>query len=334
MKLTLKLTLKFLINFFIFIFILAFFIFIIWFRYIRERLPRDIPFNLSLIGFIIIICICIGYIYAIYKYIKPESNGINTIVKVKKYLFKPIELLITFFRHNEFTKENYEKLLLLFLQKAKKMNYLKAHILINILPRVILLSLFIIDIFYFQSINYFYKILIIGIIIIIGKIIIHIYVYVKDTSIEFVEERIEIYCHDVEKYEDRGVFARLTVKELVEEQTMRVLKGLQKINYIPSFSVDFVEKENEQLKTLPPPHLQIDIEALETNARHTLNLVISINKVLYQYELEVAKFKYINILINLLYVICWVYILIVSFPTMDLTFLEEINKGINEPFSS
>jgi hypothetical protein len=310
------------------LFILIFFIFIIWFRYIRERLPHHIPFNLSLIGFITIICICIGYIYAIYKYIKPESNGINIIVKVKKYLFKPIELLITFLHFNELTKKNYEKFLLLFLEKAKKMNYLKAHILINILPRVILLSAFIIDIFYFQSINYFYKILIIGIVIIIGKIIIHIYVYERDTSIEFVEERAEIYT------DDTGILTRLTVKELVEEQTIRMLKGLEKVFYIVLYSMDFVEKENRQLKALPPPHARVNVKALQINAGHTLNLVISINKVVYQYELEVAKFKYINILINLLYVICWVYILIVSFHTMDLTIIEEVSKGINEPFSS
>jgi hypothetical protein len=36
--------------------------FVFWFRFIRERLPREVPLELSLLGFMFILFICILYL--------------------------------------------------------------------------------------------------------------------------------------------------------------------------------------------------------------------------------------------------------------------------------
>jgi hypothetical protein len=331
MKLILNLTLKFLINLFISIFIFTFFTFIIWFRYIRERLPRDIPFNLSLIGFIIIICVCLGYIYTIYKHINPskDNNTFTLIGEVKKYLYKPLELMIDFLQHNKVTKEKFGKLFVLAIENAAKINYLKLYILIDILPRAILLSVFIIDIFYFSSIKHFYKILIIGIIIIIGKSIIHVYRHIMKTNIDAVDERAEIWCDDFVANEPMSI---ITAKEYVPAQAMRILNNLEPLEYFVSLTIDYIKRFKKQLGI--PPESRVNLDSNRSLMRGCLNLSVLLYRITYLYDQIVIKFKYVNILISFLYVICWVYILIVSFHTLDLTIIEEISKDINEPFSS
>jgi hypothetical protein len=319
-----------LINLFIFILILTSFIFIIWFRYIRERLPRDIPFNLSLIGFIIIVCVCLGYIYTVYKYINPpkDNNTFTLIIEVKKYLYKPLEILIDFLQHNKFTKKNFSKFFLLSVEKVKEMNYLKAYIFINIFPRVILLSVFIIDIFYFNSIKYFYKIIIIGILIIIEKMIIHIYRYKMNTNIEFVDRNAEIWC---DNYVANERISIITAKEYVPAEAMRILNNLEPLEYSPSLTVDYIKELKKQSGI--PLERPVNLDGNMSIMRGCLSLSVLLYRITYLYDQIAIKFKYVNILISLLYVICWVYILIVSFHTLDLTIVGEISKDINEPFS-
>ena len=66
----------------------------IWFRFIRERLPRDIPFDLSFISLFVLIIICVSYIYKIYKIIKPsKSNILTSISPLLNVIVKPLLLV-------------------------------------------------------------------------------------------------------------------------------------------------------------------------------------------------------------------------------------------------
>jgi hypothetical protein len=51
----------------------------IWYRFIRERLPKDIPFNLSIEGLIILLEICIIYSYIIYT-LTTEKKSTNAFI--------------------------------------------------------------------------------------------------------------------------------------------------------------------------------------------------------------------------------------------------------------
>lgn len=72
---------------------------IVWSRFIRERLPKDIPFLLTEECFYILIYICCIYLVVIYSLIGPKEQN-----KIIKKLIDRIYLpLITF---NKFIKNN------------------------------------------------------------------------------------------------------------------------------------------------------------------------------------------------------------------------------------
>lgn len=65
--------LSFLKAFWTFFLTLFGFVFVLWFlwvRFIRERLPKEIPFSLSEIGFYFILYICVLYFYIILRIYK------------------------------------------------------------------------------------------------------------------------------------------------------------------------------------------------------------------------------------------------------------------------
>jgi hypothetical protein len=66
----------------------------IWARFIRERLPRDIPIELSEIGLYIIIYISCIYLYIVISLIWPRNPN-KLIVKLVEILFKPLTSLDT-----------------------------------------------------------------------------------------------------------------------------------------------------------------------------------------------------------------------------------------------
>ena len=51
--------------------------FFIWVRFIRERLPRDIPFDLSFYGMLILIIILTIYFFAIKSFFIKKQNITN-----------------------------------------------------------------------------------------------------------------------------------------------------------------------------------------------------------------------------------------------------------------
>ena len=92
---------------------------IIWTRFIRERLPKDIPFDLTEFRFYLLIYICSIYSFIIIMFlqnpIKPSifSNQIKIIVD---YIYTPLKLLDFKFKVNSFTIQFIPS----FLQNLKK----------------------------------------------------------------------------------------------------------------------------------------------------------------------------------------------------------------------
>jgi glucan phosphoethanolaminetransferase (alkaline phosphatase superfamily) len=81
-------------NFYIFN-VLGFLIicFYIWFRFIRERLPKTIPINLYFLYLIIIIFICIIFVFILKQIIRPDISHSE--------LFKQVTFLLRYLFHTE-----------------------------------------------------------------------------------------------------------------------------------------------------------------------------------------------------------------------------------------
>ena len=68
----------------------------IYYRFIRERLPKDIPFNLSVLGFFLLIQVCCIYTYIIWKYLKPKKEPNEFFIQISNFIFEPLDKFDSF----------------------------------------------------------------------------------------------------------------------------------------------------------------------------------------------------------------------------------------------
>jgi len=140
--------------------------FTIWNILIRVRLPRDIPFDLSLIGFVLLFYICIIYFVNLviqiikYRKIKPKLSlsGIKKEVLDRLILFldiiyKPLITLDQSIKSNRIIKPYYEVILSIYLNFIDnilfkfKYSYLTLYVLYELFPRIVLVTAIFIDTF-------------------------------------------------------------------------------------------------------------------------------------------------------------------------------------------
>ena len=148
---------------------IGFFIFAsyIWFRFVRECLPREIPFTLTEFTFYVILCIILLYIYAIktlFYFNKPNIF----LLKCISFLTMPFVFFDAFLKHNKYFYNYYYKLFLFLSSKIINSFIIHDKILyyfcFKIIPRIILISIFAVDVFYLHKIEIFYYFIFLGII--------------------------------------------------------------------------------------------------------------------------------------------------------------------------
>lgn len=327
----------------------------IWFRFIRERLPRDIPFNLSLFNSVILLIVCCVYIYIILRYIKPKTS--NSILAIKFYQSLS-RLSIIFYSLDKTIKKNItinnklEALLLLLITKLdaltiydKKIN---KYIFYNLLSKIILVCLFLTDVFFLNKLNLTYKFIIITII----PLLINYFIYsIKDLQQQYLQilenYLIEITSEDEDL--DSHYFmdpSMITYDNIVDNANDVKYKYLTIEHYIKLQATAIIcndtpyhyhclhKSERKDLRSLSKKHNIIKI-----NTTHYLNILIYVSIILESFE-DVQKKPIIikiNIIILTLYLICWLYILICSLHTFHITDLEilffQCFQDNIEPFS-
>src|ERR1700677_1472579 len=170
---------------------LILFLSFIWLRFIRIRLPRDIPFELSLLGFIFLLYICSIYIYFIISMLfnyKTDSKVLSTLIS---YIYKPFITLDEAIKTNAIIKPYYEKFLYRLVTKTKGINYFKVYLIFEIIPRIILVSALLIDTFYFHCLFLLYKVIIVSLLFLIGKYIKYSFTYAKEQYILELESMVD-----------------------------------------------------------------------------------------------------------------------------------------------
>lgn len=135
----------------------------IWVRFIRERLPRDIPFQLSIIGFIALLTICCTYFYLIYKIFKPNthSNYIAYFYPLLKFFANTLKELNHMIVSNKVCLIILRKFLFslqtLFKPMLKIRAYEFLYIFVFILPKVLMVFCIIVDCFYLSKLYFTYN---------------------------------------------------------------------------------------------------------------------------------------------------------------------------------
>lgn len=158
------------------------FLLLVIYSRLHLRIPRDLPLTLTednIIFYLYIFCnVLIIFLVNVFNY-KKKNDSTNNIIKDLNVFYEQI-LFATFDFIDSFIWIWYKTRLTLIAEKYfynmfknNKNQYLGLYIGINCIPRIIVIFLFLLDIFYFQRFHYFY----IALILLLIPLIFHMWMY-------------------------------------------------------------------------------------------------------------------------------------------------------------
>ena len=350
--------------------LLGFFIFswMLYNQFIRERIPKNIPFiTLSEFYFYILLYIVCIYLYAI-KYILFPKDPNDDIVKIIAFFIKPILLFDQLIKYNRYIYPYYIKLFFAVSRTlynfGKKESVLFVYIF-QLFPRIILLSLLIVDIFILKKIENLYYFIILGFIPLCSRYITYSIELMYEGFLQYLEDQYDkvwvtiknIYCTVWNGYEyiDRKIDIDTVKYHDITVSLIRYIEIKYEI-YNEEDNEDKIEYEASCFSTkegltnyykennIPDDFelTQEDYDIIDQDFYQFMPSLVNLYISLKDHK-EFIKLYYIpkvKVIIYAGYVICWSYVLYKSFPNitnfdMTLKVLEVINKyvEITEPFS-
>lgn len=344
---------------YLFIFLGFVYIFIyIYFNFIRERLPKDIPFTLTEFRFYSLIIICIMYCYLIYRSFYPKMPS-KIIIYILSLILKPLIYFISFLKEKKFIYQKFYDIWIDMVAVIDNWSFLNNVFFIYvsaILPRIMLLIIFIIDIFYLKKLEVFYYFIFLSIFPLLYSLFIKYMETILEEYIQVLEALYTQVCvfekgidHLDYKQNPKVVYhdKDVSIRKYIEIQYEEFIKSSKEedIEYYGSplsTNIRYEEHEKKYKKDLKKMTMQ-EIEILHEEFNFIMPRLLII-KIFLDYQTKNAMKSFyiynIKILILILYLICWLYILIISFPTLEgipfvLQILEDLIKysNIPEPFS-
>lgn len=331
---------------FLFILGLVMFIAFIWFRFIRERLPKDIPLKLSLLGFCILVSISGIFLYIVVSLIR-QSKPVDPLIKqIIDSIYIPLKTFDHYIKKLSYTNNTYK-------YGINFLAYILGPLIIDstlfyyffmIIPRLILLTTLYIDIFWFHKLYYIYKILLIGSVIFLGKYIIYSFKYAKEHFIEEFKHYVTItmgYGYAIQIIgpipEDEDDYLPTLVVPLspfIDFQTQAFLMLKSYPDYMPYMRDSFDPYYEEH-------NIIVIRKFTYEEVKERVSNILKVSLILAYYDITNNcddSIKTLKILIYLNYFLCWTYILVVSLPSLFYASFWELwiifsIQDIQEPFS-
>lgn len=337
----------------------------LYFRFIRERLPKDIPVNLSLTGFFILIYICCIYFYIVWTLCRPPREANEIIQSFINFVYYPVKKADFKIKELPIIKHYYEKFMLSLIEILKsslEKNSL-LYVIFLIIPRIILISVLMLDIYYYHKLYFIYKIIIIGSFILFGKYFMYSVKTFRDNMLleltniceKILVENIpgafpqpvQDSSDDEEEDDDeRPETIVVSIKEFIEVYVEQKIYNNYEMYFMSLWSWDKGHWDKLAVKYYKdnPKLFKDSVEYNNENKRiknHIENILkLSLIKGYYDYyHKKLASIKKIKILIFTNYLLCWLNILIVSIMTVDFSNMISIIDFINsiqifeDPFS-
>lgn len=340
---------------------------IIWARFLRTRVPKDIPFELTEYWFFILMYICMIYFYMVYKLIRPGKPNENITIIVE-ILFTPLATLDDHIKNNKHIKPTYLKFvdkIIAFLStyedESEQSRVIRIiYLLCYIIPRLILVTILCLDTFYFHKLAWIYKIILLGVIPLFLRYIKYSISYIKDQFIADLESKYsEISLHDKNwsdidwehdsktmKYHDTEVSVKEYIRILLE---IEQIKG-PKIEYNSTpllYESQYIEYSKDKYNDEKIKFTAEDYVNLDSDFYRLIPIILNLSNFLKNYSkvdyhsfiIKLFYIKYIKIVIFSLYGICWAYIIYRSYHMIPYPFMDTLCKlmttlpGLEEPFS-
>ena len=334
--------------------ILGFIIFIIFiWLLIRVRLPRDIPFNLSMLGFIILIELCYIYGYILYTLFKKDHSTNAFIIYLLDQIFKPLIAFDNFLKNLLGIQSIYLRFMVslsykcIFLFKDTSIFY----VIFYILPKLILVTALVLDTLYFHQLFYLYKVLLIGILLFLHRYLIYSFKHVKELLILQQEPYISsismeyipgvVVCDDDDDDDEIPPTMYIPLRKFIEIQTNAIIYENKRYFFMITLSEKAWKEIRVKYNVISGQRLtsqmicqEIKEEKLKINYP---NNIAQLSVIIEYYNITTTneRYKTIKKLITMNYLICWVYILIVSIHTLPADTFNVIWSmiDIEEPFS-
>ena len=319
----------------------------VWIRFIMQRLPKDIPFQLSLTTAIILLYICLTFIFIIKNIVKPKVSLIREyIFTIFRLIFKPLfvldkslrKTLIIQFIINKLAKYSY------YFTSYDTTKNIISYYTWHFLPKYLFLLIFNIDIFYLHQLYFTYIFTILNIIPLIISYLIWLIRNNLEENILFIEKWYEVKIISTHPDPERD-FADLLDPDGIDNFKVRTFLSYQMINngmskYECGKTWDVVKKyypDTYDIQNLS--HEQV--ETIQKDFYYFMPLIVNSHNFLNDLTIIFRIFNYFikwtNVLLLFIFLIDWIYILVISLPTLTIT-NTEINfikafQDIWEPFS-
>ena len=332
----------------------------IWNRFLRTRNVKDLPLNLSIIGFFILLYIICIFIYIIISLLFPRN--LNPIIeKIIDILFIPFRELDKSIKNISIIKKYYEQVLLYIFPLLEYL-IIKTdlfYIIFWILPRLILLFVLFIDIFVYYKFEMRYKFVLIGLLLLFNRCFKY---SLKNTKIQMIytfeplirgiyteyypwvhpAELEPDYDPEEDDNDDPQSHMEIPLDVFIKHQTNCIVnKGITNSMFIShsTYFFDFFQRKYlgelmPDLRKMSPDEKEnyrnkfgTYYEALdffynkrEEFIKPKVEFILRISILLEHYKNTSnfdKKYKYLRIVIFTCYLICWLYVLIISYPQIS-----------------
>ena len=303
-----------------------------WFRFFTERVPRDIPFNLTELRFLSLLMIILLYTSSIINLIRKPLHKPGSLISVIKEgvnnIYNYISSLFEKLAHM-----SYYIPFIMFLNKLHVQSFQYIFFFIDLLPRYLMCIIFILDTFSFHFINNYYKIVLIGFIFFLNKLILSFIKFNMDVVKRGLDEQAELHCYDIIDREAYNIVPILTTDEFIKEELNRILNGQKGIDYLPSWRIDFLQAERKR-RNLPDKH-RFNLKHWKLRVQENVNFVVYSTKILLFYNQAGVYYKKDLLFLNITYVVSWSYILLISIIPIEESLYNSILNIVEkiEPFS-
>lgn len=341
---------------------------IIWVRFLRTRLVKDIPITLTEYGFWFLLYICLIYliilsmiIFSLVKKTRNDTNKKNIIKELMNQIYIPFIMLDHTIKYNNYMKNNYcnfKIILIKFMKCFKEKHFVSLVLMFQIIPRIILVGFLIMDTFYFHRLEIVYKVVLLGTLPFIFKYFKYNFNDFKEHYIKILESKYKyIFLLDEASAEDADWVLNshnkfhdqdISVKEYIEFKIQQQIYSIPKVVYNENpVAHDHIYLDYKHANNIPE---NSDLSQEDLNKVHqdfdVYTKIICDSATIYErisYFQNKKMILYERLFIYTSYFICWFYILTKSYYTypvdfsMSMIFIENLTMYMqeydNDPFS-
>lgn len=322
----------------------------IYARFLRTRVPREIPFELTLWRFISLVGICCVYLLVIKTILRPQKPKeivlylLRPFIKPLNYVKETLVLLDSSIKNNSRIKPYYTRFrdyLVSVIVEFYTIDRILIAYSFMLIPKYILLSILLVDVFWLHRIEIFYYFLFLSLLPLLYRYYRYSLTVMRDDYFSLLESLYtEVKIYD-ENYSYFAQFERLNPKAIYHDKFFSIRKYFE-IQYhhqdqiIPNYDREdpdtydieyvgyaFSNKESyarycKKYNKLDSELSRVDFEILEQDFREIepklLGLIGYID--MNQYTHDIAYIKFPRVILYAIYFVTWGYILVKSIHTL------------------